>query len=71
MSGDLVNKVLQGTLNNPEYQAGTDARKKFVLETLASRARKAATDMMLAQKIKDPEFRAEYIRQQRGKKGLE
>lgn len=71
MSGNLVNKVLKGTLNNPEYQAGTDARKKFVLETLASRARKAATDMMLAQKIKDPEFRAEYIRQQRGKKGLE
>lgn len=71
MSGDIVNKVLQGTLNNPDYQAGTDARKKYVLETLAARARKIATDRMLAQKIKDPEFRSEYIRQQRGKKGLE
>lgn len=71
MSGDILNRVLQGTINSAEYQAATDTRKKYILETLSSRARKVATERMLAQKIRDPEFRAEYIRQQRSKKGLE
>lgn len=71
LSGELVNQALQGLLANPGFQEATDARKKYAMELLASRARKRASDITFNQKTQDPEFRAEYIRQQRSKKGLE
>jgi hypothetical protein len=71
MSGDLVNRILTPLVESPTYQALPPARRKFVLEKRASDAREAATKMMLGKKLRDPEFYKEYVRVQKGKKGIE
>ena len=71
MSGDLVNTILTPLVDSPAYKALPPARRKYVLEKRASDAREAATKMMLGQKLRDPEFYQEFVRVQRGKKGIE
>lgn len=71
MSGDLINRILTPLVESPTYQALPPARRKFVLEKRASDAREAATKMMLGRKLRDPEFYREYVRVQKGKKGIE
>lgn len=72
LSGDLVNQLLQDVISDPNYQNYPKSQKKFVLERVAERARQAATNMTLADKLQnDPEFYDEFIRQQYKKKGVE
>ena len=72
LSGDLVNQLLQDVISDPNYQNYPKSQKKFVLERVAERARQAATNMTLADKLQnDPEFYDEFVRQQYKKKGVE
>lgn len=72
MSGDLVNQQLQNVINDPNYQSYTPSQKKYVLEQVSQKARQAATNMMLADKLQnDPEFYAEFLRKRYQKRGVE
>jgi hypothetical protein len=72
MSGDLVNQQLQNVINDPNYQNYTPSQRKYILEQVSQKARQAATNMMLADKLQnDPEFYAEFIRKRYQKRGVE
>lgn len=70
-SGELIDKYLNDTVNSSAYRNAPKSTKKFLLERVAQRARKAATNEMLAKKLKDPEFYKEYLRLRYKQKGLE
>lgn len=70
-SGELIDNYLNQVIASPTYQNASRSQKKFLLERTASRARKIATNQTLADKIKDPEFYREYLRQRYKAKGVE
>jgi hypothetical protein len=72
LSGDLVNQQLQNVIADPNYQNYTPSQKKYILEQVAQKARQAATNMTLADKLQnDPEFYNEFLRKQYQKRGVE
>lgn len=70
-SGELIDNYLNQVIASPTYQNASRSQKKFLLERTASRARKIASNQTLAEKIKDPEFYREYLRQRYKAKGVE
>ena len=72
LSGDMINKQLNAVISDPNYENYTKAQKKLVLEKVAQRARQAASNMTLAEKLQnDPEFYQEFLRQRFKSKGVE
>jgi len=72
ISGELVNQRLNAIINSPYYVNYSKAKKKVVLESAAANARKSATNIMFGRKYQtDPEYRANFIRETRKKKGIE
>ena len=72
LSGQFVERALLQVTNNPGYNNYNKKQKQIILKQIAEKARRAATNITLSEKLKtDPEFYAEYVRIQRSKKGLE
>ena len=71
LSSNMLTLKLQQAVNNPYLQSLPQARQKVIVEKQLSDARAAATRMMYAEMVRDPEFRAEVQRKARQKKGLE
>lgn len=71
LSSNMLTLKLQQAVNNPYLQSLPQARQKVLIEKQLSDARAAATRMMYAEMVRDPEFRAEVQRKARQKKGLE
>lgn len=71
LSSNMLTMKLQQAANNPYLQSLPKARQKVILEKQLSDGRAAATRMMYAEMVRDPEFRAEVQRKARIKKGLE
>jgi hypothetical protein len=71
LSSEWADKILPAIIQAPGYQNAPDSLKKVILEKGMRRARSAATKIMFSEKVKDPEFRAEYIRTKLKKKGIE
>ncbi len=71
LSSNMLTLKLQQAVNNPYLQSLPQARQKVIIEKQLSDARAAATRMMYAEMVRDPEFRAEVQRKARQKKGLE
>lgn len=71
LSGDRVNSRLTNLVNNPNFQSLPVARQKYIMENFAKQERKKAAEIMLRQKLRDPEFRKEYQNKKRESKGLE
>jgi len=71
LSSNMLTMKIQQATNNPYFQSLPKARQKFLLEKQLQEGRKAATNMMYAEMVRIPEFRAEAQRQARLKKGLE
>ena len=72
LSGELVNQRLSAVINSPYYAGYSKARRKVVLESAAENARKAATNIMFGRKYQtDPEYRDNFLRETRKKKGIE
>lgn len=70
LSGDLVNQQLEKIINAPTYANYSKTQQKFILEQQAQKARKVATNMILAEKMRnDPEFYDEYRRQYLKRRG--
>jgi hypothetical protein len=63
--------VLSSIMQSSGYQNASDPIKKIILEKGMQKARAAATNILFGEKIQDPEFRAEYIRNKLKKKGIE
>lgn len=72
LSGRLVEESLLKLTNTPGYNNYNNKQKQIVLKKIAERSRAVATKIMLSEKFKtDPEFREEYQRVLRSKKGIE
>jgi len=70
LSGDIVNQQLEKIINAPTYSNYSKTQQKFILEQQAQKARKVATNMILAEKMRnDPEFYDEYRRQYLKRRG--
>lgn len=70
LSSQYADQILPAIINNPAYQALPDSRRKVVLENGMKRARSIATKILFSEKVQDPEFRAEFVRQKLLKKGI-
>lgn len=71
LSSNMLTLKLQQAANNPYLQSLPKARQKVLIEKQLADGRAAATRMMYAEMVRDPEFRAEVQRKARQKKGLE
>jgi hypothetical protein len=71
ISSDFADRILNNTIQTAAYQRAKDPMKNFILEDSMRKARKAATDTFFAYKMREPEYRAQYILAQRKKRGLE
>ena len=71
LSSRYADMILPGIISSPGYQNAPDTLKKVILEKGLSKARQAATNLLLGEKLKDPEFRTQFIRARLAKKGLE
>lgn len=71
LSSNMLTLKLQQAVNNTYLESLPKARQKVIIEKQLSDARAAATRMMYAEMVRDPEFRAEVQRKARQKKGLE
>jgi hypothetical protein len=71
LSSRYADMILPGLISSQGYQNAPDTMKKVILEKGLSKARQAATNLLLGEKLKDPEFRTQYIRARLQKKGLE
>ena len=70
-SGELVNKYLESVITSPSYNNYSKAQKKLVLEKVAERARSAARNQMLSEKLRtDREFYNEFVRQRLKSRGV-
>lgn len=71
-SGELVNQYLESVITSPSYNNYSKAQKKMVLERVAERARSAARNQMLSEKLRtDKEFYDEFVRQRLKSRGVE
>ena len=71
LSSRYADMILPGIISSPGYQNAPDTLKKVILEKGLSKARKAATNLLLGEKLQDPEFRTQFIRARLAKKGIE
>ena len=71
LSSQYADTILPGIIASPGYQNAPDTLKKVILEKGLRNARKAATNLLLAEKLQDPDFRTQYVRARLEKKGLE
>jgi hypothetical protein len=70
-SGELVNQYLESVITSPSYNNYSKAQKKMVLEKTAERARSAARNQMLSEKLRtDKEFYDEFVRQRLKSRGV-
>ena len=70
-SGELVNKYLESVITSPSYNNYSKAQKKLVLEKVAERARSAARNQVLSEKLRtDREFYNEFVRQRLKSRGV-
>lgn len=70
-SGELVNQYLESVITSPAYNNYSKAQKKLVLEKVAERARSAARNQMLSEKLRtDREFYDEFVRQRLKSRGV-
>jgi hypothetical protein len=71
LSGDLVNERINAIIQNPQFDALTQERKRVLVKQAADKARVVASNRFHAEKMQaDPEYYAEFIRQRRLKRGL-
>ena len=63
--------MLNNIIQSQGYQAASDKMKKVILERGLRQARSYATQIMLRDKLRDPEFRTQFVRAQLEKKGIE
>lgn len=71
IASDYADKLLNNMVQSSAYQNAKDPMKNYLLELAMKQSRKAATNQMFSYKMKDPEYRAQYLIEQRKKKGLE
>jgi hypothetical protein len=71
LASDYADRVLNRVVETPGYQNAADPMKRYILEEYMKKARSYATKEMFAYKMRDPEYRAQYIIEQRKKRGLE
>jgi hypothetical protein len=71
ISSDFADRILNNTIQTAAYQRAKEPMKNFILEDSMRKARKAATDTFFAYKMREPEYRSQYILAQRKKRGLE
>jgi hypothetical protein len=71
LSSQWADQILPAIIQAPGYQNAPDSLKKVILEKGMQKARAAATKILFSEKIQDPEFRADYIRNKLKKKGIE
>lgn len=71
LSSNMLTLKLQQAVNNPYLQSLPKARQKVLIEKQLADGRAAATRIMYAEMVRDPEFREEVQRKARQKKGLE
>lgn len=71
LSSQYADTILPRIIESSGYQNAPDKLKKVILERGLRNARKAATRVMLGEKLQDPDFRTQFIRARLEKKGLE
>jgi hypothetical protein len=72
LSGEAVNQRLSSIINSPYYPSYSEKQRKVILERAAENARSGVSKTFFGQKYStDPEFRNEFLRVTREKKGLE
>jgi hypothetical protein len=72
ISGDYANKYMSQAIDTPMYQNSSPAVKRLILQRVAEKSRKAATNQIIGEQYRDnPEFAAEYRRQLMKRKGVE
>jgi hypothetical protein len=71
LASDYADRILNRVVETPGYQNAADPMKRYILEQYMKKARSAATKEMFSYKLRDPEYRAQYIIEQRKKRGLE
>jgi len=70
-SSAYADRVLGTIINSPGYQGAKDSIKRMMLENGMRQARSVATELLFAEKMRDPEFRRQYVRSQLQKQGVE
>lgn len=71
LSSRYADQILGNLIQSSAYQNAPDSLKRVFLERGMRNARKVATNLMFAQKMQDPEYRTQYIRERLRKKGIE
>ena len=71
LASERADIVLSSIMESSGYQNASDAVKKIILERGMQKARSAATNILFGEKIQDPDFREQYIRNKLKKKGVE
>jgi hypothetical protein len=71
LSSQYADTILPRIIESSGYQNAPDKLKKVILERGLRSARKAATRVMLGEKLQDPDFRTQFIRARLEKKGVE
>jgi hypothetical protein len=72
LSGEAVNQRLSSIINSPYYASYSEKQRKVILEAAAKRARSGVSRSFFGKKYStDPEFRNEFLRVTKEKKGLE
>jgi hypothetical protein len=72
LAGEAVNQRLSSIINSPYYPSYSEKQRKVILERAAENARSGVSKTFFGQKYStDPEFRNEFLRVTREKKGLE
>jgi hypothetical protein len=70
-SSAYADRVLGAIIKAPGYAAAKDSIKRIMLENGMRQARSVATELLFAEKMRDPEFRRQYVRSQLQKQGVE
>jgi hypothetical protein len=71
ISSQLIEATASGLIQTAGYQNAPTSMQKVMLERAFRNGRKIATNIMLMDKMRDPEFRDQFIRAKLSKKGLE
>jgi hypothetical protein len=71
LSSQFAEAQASRVIQTAGYQNAPPAMQKYLLEQALKRGRKVATNVMLMEKMRDPEFREAFIRAKLSKKGIE
>jgi hypothetical protein len=71
ISSQFIEATASGLIQTVGYQNAPASMQKVMLERAFRNGRKTATNIMLMEKMRDPEFRDQFIRAKLAKKGLE